>query len=100
VSEISALVEAIRRENGCTVAPPSGRAIATIGRAIPEDLREFYRLCGVEIFSGLNFPWRISGPDLLLPTTIEGIGDQVANDITGRPQWVSAPRMNQVTSDA
>lgn len=82
MGEITELVAAISRDERCIVLPPSGQPVVP-GRRTPDDLREFYTICGgINLFQDSNYSWAISSPDHLAPTNVEVIGDQVNDDIT------------------
>jgi len=80
MTQIHDLVDGLRADPSCVLAQPVGRAGPA---ALPDDLQEFYDLCGgLVLFSGAPFEWRIVGPQELTPTNIEVLGEQVEDDIT------------------
>lgn len=84
MSQLSDLIDSLRAEQSCTVAPPTGQPhVAEVDSRLPDDLREFFEICGgVTLFRGANFEWAISGPSELTPTNLIVLGGQVPDDIT------------------
>jgi antitoxin YokJ len=50
---------------------------------LPDDLVAFYEVCGgLVLFTDAPFVWEIVGPNKLVPTNLEVLGEQVEDDIT------------------
>jgi hypothetical protein len=81
LSQIHDLVDGLREDPNCTFAPPVGGPPPSL--AVPDDLREFYEICGgLVLFSDAPFAWEIVGPSGLVPTNLRVLGEQVEDDIT------------------
>lgn len=82
MNQLNDLIDGLRDDPTCVFAPPVD-VVESMSGALPDDLREFYRSCGgLVLFSDAPFVWEIVGPDGLVPTNLEVVGEQVEDDIT------------------
>jgi hypothetical protein len=82
LSQLSELVSRLREDATCVLAQPVG-GVASTPLRLPDDLRQFYEVCGgLVMFSDAPFVWEIVGPHDLVPTNLEVLGEQVEDDIT------------------
>jgi antitoxin YokJ len=86
MSEIETLVNTMREPyyfDECEVDDPAGDPVLQSGHALPEDLAEFYRLCGgLYLFAGRYYPVTISTPKefvLANPVIFDGISQAELN---------------------
>lgn len=79
MTRISDLVAGLREDPTCVFAPPGGG----MPSGLPDDLREFYELCGgLTLFTDSFFVWEIVGPREIVPTNLVLLGEQFEDDIT------------------
>jgi antitoxin YokJ len=82
VVELRELLGRIAGTPGCVVLPPSGPAPVASGHRIPPDLHELYRQCGgAWLFREGPYPWRVSGPDELIPASPRLLTDDIARQV-------------------
>ncbi|MFF4810022.1 SMI1/KNR4 family protein [Micromonospora chersina] len=82
VRELRDLLDRITRTHGCCVLPQAGGAVADRGHRIPDDLREFYKLCGgAWLFRDGPHQWRVCGPDDLVPASPRLLTEAIAREI-------------------
>jgi antitoxin YokJ len=82
LSELRELLSRLREDSSCVFAQPTGDA-ASGSFPLPDDLRQFYEICGgLVMFSNAPFVWEIIGAHELVPTNVEVLGEQVDGDIT------------------
>ena len=83
MSKISDLIEQIRLPSGCSVKSPAGlSAIATPDR-LPDDVREFYTLCGgVSLFPEGEYGIEIVAPDRMILANPVIAGELYEEDIS------------------
>jgi hypothetical protein len=82
MSEIGALLDAIRETPGCSIRPPSGLPSLPNGVLLPADLREFFESTGgAVLFSDRVCPGpvRIVGPDEVQRIDLAITGDRFAS---------------------
>lgn len=81
---VKELLDLVAASSRAVVLPPAGRPTVGAGYRLPQDLAEFYKLCGGIEF--LDTPQHygviVSPPAQLLPTNPILIGEQVDDDIT------------------
>ena len=66
--DMRSLVAAIQNTPGCAVRPPAGLPKVADGHVLPDDLREFYTLCGgATLFSSALYDFTIVPPDRVVP---------------------------------
>lgn len=67
---IKELLSKLEEYEKCKVSPPSGEPVLEINESVlPEDLKEFYSLCGgAEIFSESFYGWKIVRPEEFKPS--------------------------------
>ena len=84
MTELQRLVEGIRHTAGCEVLPPRGQPkLAREGCVIPDDLAEFYALCGgVTLFSHGPYPVRIVGPEEVVHANQAIVGQAPTDDLS------------------
>jgi antitoxin YokJ len=72
------LLKRIGATAGCRILAEAGFPKLERSHKLPDDLTEFYKLCGgVELYSDALFPVRISAPSELVPANPVIIGEQV-----------------------
>jgi antitoxin YokJ len=65
---IGLILDRIRAKGNCRVHPPEGLPDLQDSHELPDDLREFYTMCGgMELFVDSAFPLTISSPGKLVP---------------------------------
>ncbi|OKI49333.1 SMI1/KNR4 family protein [Micromonospora sp. CB01531] len=80
--ELRDLLDRIARTHGCSVLPPTGGAVAGRGHRVPDNLREFYQLCGgAWLFRDAPYQWRVCGPDDLVPASPRLLTEAIAREI-------------------
>jgi hypothetical protein len=81
---VEELIDLAAASSRAVVLPSAGQPVVSAGHLLPQDLAEFYELCGGIEF--LDTPQHygviISPPAQLLPTNPILIGEQVDDDIT------------------
>lgn len=83
LSRIFDLVETLNKDPHCQVAPSVGQPHTQSPYVVPDDLQEFYGLCGGAVLNlGGPFSWSISAPEDLAETNLEMLGEQGLGDIT------------------
>ncbi|MEU9741173.1 SMI1/KNR4 family protein [Micromonospora chersina] len=76
------LLDRIACTHGCSILPPTGGAVAGRGHRIPDDLREFYELCGgAWLFRDGPYRWRVCGPDELVPASPRLLTEAIAREV-------------------
>ncbi|UQN06547.1 SMI1/KNR4 family protein [Deinococcus sp. QL22] len=88
MSELRQLLDRIRAHPDCVVLPATGLPQPVAPHQLPNDVNEFYTLCGgVEFFVGSEvlFPFRIVAPDEVVRANLKFFGELYADDITA--QW-------------
>lgn len=77
------IMEKISKDPRCVVYPASGRPIVEIKYRIPEDLYEFYRLCGgVSLYRASNYSIDIVKPIEFVLSNINILGERYPDDIS------------------
>jgi hypothetical protein len=80
---IRELVDRAARSADCVLHGPAGRPVVPPGLKLPDDLRQFYDLCGgIDLFVGSDYGISIVSPKLLLPTNHVILGKEFPDDIT------------------
>lgn len=83
MTELQRILDQIARTADCKVAPPRGQPILRKSDRLPDDLTEFYRLCGgVNLFEHSTYPIRIVGPEELVRSNPEIVGTDCPYDIS------------------
>lgn len=83
MTELQRLLDRIARTADCEVAPPRGQPTLRTSDRAPEDLAEFYRLCGgVRLFGNGVYPCRIVGPEEFVRSNPEIVGTDDTDDIS------------------
>lgn len=83
MTELERAIEQIRRTEGCEVWPPRGQPTLRSADSVPEDLADFYRLCGgVHLFRHSSYPFKIVGPEEFVRTNPEIVGMDCPDDIS------------------
>ena len=91
MSKLHELVAGLRGDRTCVFAQPGDQTGST-SLTLPEDLRQFYEICGgLVLFEDAPFAWVIVGPHEVTPTNLEVIGEQVEDDITS--SWYVIARL-------
>jgi antitoxin YokJ len=74
--DIRALLNAIQTIPGCTIYPPLGLPRVQSHHVLPQDLSEFYSLCGgVSLFADRGLPVEIVSPEyVMLANPIQYLG--------------------------
>ncbi|HEX6681617.1 MAG TPA: hypothetical protein VF062_02430 [Candidatus Limnocylindrales bacterium] len=68
--DLSAILAEIAGRPGCRVLPPAGQPPSIPDWDVPQDIAEFYRLCGgLLLFDQAPYAWRVSGPSGLVPAS-------------------------------
>ena len=85
------LLQKISEMEGCKVLPPTG--IPDIN--LPDDLTEFYSLCGgVFLFEGSDYWFKISSPEQLIPSNPailpEGFDEDIPRDDISNKLYIIA----------
>jgi len=80
---INDLIDRIRTHPDCTVFPSTGLPSVRTQDRLPDDLRQFYRLCGgARLFSSAGYPLEVVRPHALSRANPEIIGEECPDDIT------------------
>jgi antitoxin YokJ len=81
--DIATVLAMIRQDTNCSVFPPAGAPHVRPSQAVPDDLREFYRLCGGLVLF-VDSVWRtvIVAPGELVPANPVIVGEEGAYDIS------------------
>ncbi len=89
--DITELIEKIRLTPDCEVFPPAGLPVIRAEHTLPEDLREFYELCGgVDLFKDTAYCLTIVPPSKLVvanPVIIIGVDDETVRKICRAESW-------------
>lgn len=83
MSKILKILEVIRKDPECKVYPPSGIPDIRPGLKMPDDLRDFYEICGgVDLFLEKEYGFKILPPkDITLANPII-VGELCEDDIS------------------
>jgi len=84
---VSDLVALAVRRHDCVVAPPSG--VPEVGFALPQDLVEFWTLCGGMTFEDWIFPMTVVGPARFIAADLIVLGE-LADDPRTRAWYAIA----------
>lgn len=77
--DVSDFVDRLRALADCVVHPPTGLPAVRDGLVLPDDLAEFYGLCGgVVLFADADLPLRVSGPGELVPAAPRLLTEEIA----------------------
>ncbi len=82
--DIERLIIQMSKDSNYEVKKPNGQPSILDGHVLPDDLQEFYRLCGgvsCYIASG-GFPINVLAPAEVKPANLELIGESCPNDIS------------------
>ena len=83
MADVAEILHRIRGLAGCKVHPPQGLPDVPQPHALPDDLRQFYSLCGgLSLLEGAEYPAFISRPKELVPANPVIIGEQVNDDMS------------------
>lgn len=83
MSDVHDLLEVARRVPGCVVDPPRGLPTVREGERVPDDLLEFYRLCGgARLFENRAYPIRLVEPDGFVRANPVIVGRECPDDIS------------------
>lgn len=90
-STVSGLLERVRRTPGCRVNPPDGMPSIEPKHVLPDDLKEFYGLCGgVELFEMSAYRLAIVPPTqfvLANPVILIGLTQQQMESFAIKLSW-------------
>lgn len=76
-------VQAIRSTLDCQVFPPAGLPEIGLPHVLPNDLREFYEVCGgLRLFQSAGYPVFIVSPNKLILANPVIVGDVYEDDIS------------------
>jgi hypothetical protein len=77
------LVELASRSDRCAVHPPAGVPTVRPEHRLPDDLAEFYQLCGgVDLYRGADYEISITSLAQLLESNVVIVGEQFFGDIS------------------
>jgi hypothetical protein len=77
---LSELIEQIRMTPDCSVSDPAGLPLISEGHVLPDDLREFYELCGgLSLFENAE-DYRIA---IVLPEQVVLANPLIVGDVSG-----------------
>lgn len=80
---IQIVLSQIKAEPDCSVLPLACLPHVKAEHVLPDDLLEFYRLCGgVRLFDSSDYPYRICSPDELVPANPVLIGEEWEGEIS------------------
>jgi hypothetical protein len=83
MTELQDILRKIRGTRGCEVLPPRGLPVLREGDRLPDDLLEFYSICGgVRLFEQSTYPIRIVEPEELVRSNPEIVGTECPDDIS------------------
>lgn len=83
MTEIQRILEQIRRTPRCAVAPRSQLPVVREEDRLPDDLLEFYTLCGgVRLFEDRDYSIRIVDPGEIVRSNPEIVGFECPEDIS------------------
>jgi hypothetical protein len=83
MTTLHSLIAEIGRSSGCSVAPPTGLPSLRAGDRLPDDLLEFYQICGgVRFFDQSDYPVQIVGPTSLVRSNPVIVRSECPDDIT------------------
>src|SRR5438477_13034843 len=75
--DMASIIDRIRAKNDCKVLPPSGLPTISDTHTLPDDLRDFYTICGgVTLFESSYYPTVIVPPHsvvLVNPVLFSGV---------------------------
>lgn len=81
---IQKLIEIVRNLPNCIVYPSNGFPLVEDEYTLPEDVKEFYELCGgVALFEQSDYPSFIVSPEQFVLVNPIIIGERCEEDITG-----------------
>ena len=83
MSNVLKLLEILKKDQECKIYPPDGIPVIKAGLKMPDDLRDFYEICGgVELFPEKEYGFTILSPkDITLANPII-IGELCEEDIS------------------
>ena len=77
------LIKQVGSTPGCKVLPPAGQPTLRPGEMLPDDLKEFYELCGgAMLFAGSDYRLDIYPPLTFVPSNLEILGKSATGDIS------------------
>lgn len=80
---IRELLARVAAEPNCLVRQPAGMPQVSQDFSLPQDLLEFYELCGgLDLFRGADFGISISSPEELKPSNLVILGESFPEDIS------------------
>ena len=89
--DMPSLIAAIRSTDDCLVLPPCGTPRVAEGHVLPEDVKEFYGLCGgAKLFESSAFGITIVPPDRMVvanPVILIGVTEEQLEESRGHPSW-------------
>src|SRR5688572_7050582 len=81
--KINELVQCVKENKDCLVLPPGGLPIVDPKHLLPDDVEEFYSICGgINFFSESNYSIRIASPGEFLSANPKIIGKIYEDDIS------------------
>lgn len=81
--DVATLLAMIREDTRCSIFPVAGEPQVHPAHRLPDDLREFYHLCGgLMLFIGSVFPTSIVAPVDLVQANPVIVGEEGAYDIS------------------
>ncbi|MCE7989945.1 MAG: SMI1/KNR4 family protein [Caldilinea sp. CFX5] len=90
------LLQLIPKDPSCEIYPAAGSPVIEQEHFLPEDLQEFYRLCGgALLYAKSEYPYRILSPAEFVLANPVLIGERAEYDITGAWYLVTVDPDNQ-----
>ncbi|QFT89229.1 Antitoxin YokJ [Bacillus sp. THAF10] len=81
--ELGHLIEKVKNFSNCKVHSPLGFPVVEKGHLLPDDLYEFYKICGrIELFTNCDYGITIVSPKEFLLANPVIIGEKAENDIS------------------
>jgi antitoxin YokJ len=89
VVSISELLGRVSQTADCSISAPTPvPVVPPRGLALPDDLAEFYQLCGgLSLFASSAYAVEILPPDMVVPANIAILGEEFPDDRSS--QWVT-----------
>lgn len=82
-ADVRAIVDRIAATPGCTVSPPCGLPTIRDDEVLPQDLMEFYLICGgAQLFADADFSIEIVPPKLFVRSNPVVAGVEASDDIS------------------
>jgi antitoxin YokJ len=99
MSVIARLLKELESKRECILHGPVGAPTMLDGQMLPDDLLEFYRICGgFELSKDSNYPLTLSSPSKLTASNMTIIGEDIQDDQTAFWRIIAIGRTDEYIS--